>query len=326
MANAKYASTRAGKPYKAQDHYQELTDRVIAALEAGTRPWQKPWDPNKAGGPAMPVNGATGRRYRGINTLVLGMSPLAFTSNDPRWSTYKQAADRGWQIRRCEKGTTVFFFKQLTINDHNSPKNDDDHTRRIPLLRSFTVFHASQIDGIPPIAPTTVQDAPWRRPEAVDVILRNSNAIIRIGGDRAFYSPATDHIQLPMESAFQSPEGWAATALHGLSHHAGASHRLNRDLSGRFGSDSYSREEMVAEFSSLIIGTELGLPTDIPNHASYIESWIKILKNDKREIFRAAAAAQKCADYCLAFHPDYAASMTDTTDSKPQEDERDLAA
>jgi antirestriction protein ArdC len=216
MANAKYASTRAGKPYKAQDHYQELTDRVIAALEAGTRPWQKPWDPNKAGGPAMPVNGATGRRYRGINTLVLGMSPLAFTSNDPRWSTYKQAADRGWQIRRCEKGTTVFFFKQLTINDHKSPENDDDHTRRIPLLRSFTVFHASQIDGIPPIAPTTVQDAPWRRPEAVDVILRNSNAIIRIGGDRAFYSPATDHIQLPMESAFQSPEGWAATALHEL--------------------------------------------------------------------------------------------------------------
>ena len=149
---------------------------------------------------------------------------------------------------------------------------------------------------------------------------------LRIGGDRAFYSPSTDHIQLPMESAFESPEGWAATALHELSHHAGAPHRLNRDLSGRFGSDSYSREELVAEFSSLTIGTELNLPTDIPNHASYIESWIKNLKNDKREIFRAAAAAQKCADYCLGFHPDYAASVTHAADNEPQDDERSLAA
>ena len=129
-----------------------------------------------------------------------------------------------------------------------------------------------------------------------------------------------------MESAFDSPEGWAATALHELSHHAGAPHRLNRDLSGRFGSEAYSREELVAEFSSLTIGTELNLPTDIPNHASYIQSWIKNLKNHKREIFRAAAAAQKCADYCLGFHPDYATSVTHAADDEPQDDERSLAA
>ena len=256
MANARNAP-RSGAPHKPRDHYQELTDRIIAALEAGTRPWQKPWDPSKAGGPSMPVNGATGRRYRGINTLVLGMSTLAFASNDPRWCTYKQAAERGWQIRRGEKGTTVFFYKQLTIDDHRSPESGDDHTRSIPLLRSFTVFHASQIDGIPAFVAPTVEDAPWRRPEAVDIILRNSKAVIRIGGDRAFYSPSTDHIQLPPNSAFESPEGWAATALHELSHFAGAPHRLNRDLSGRFGSDSYSKEEMVAEFSSMTIGTEL---------------------------------------------------------------------
>ncbi len=325
MANARNAP-RSGAPHKPRDHYQELTDRIIAALEAGTRPWQKPWDPSKSGGPSMPVNGATGRRYRGINTLVLGMSTLAFANNDPRWCTYKQAAERGWQIRRGEKGTTVFFYKQLTIDDHRSPESGDDHTRSIPLLRSFTVFHASQIDGIPAFVAPTVEDAPWRRPEAVDIILRNSKAVIRIGGDRAFYSPSTDHIQLPPDSAFESPEGWAATALHELSHFAGAPQRLNRDLSGRFGSDSYSKEEMVAEFSSMTIGTELNLPTDIPNHASYLESWIKNLKSDKREIFRAAAAAQKCADYCLGFHPDYAASVTHSADNEPQDGERSLAA
>jgi antirestriction protein ArdC len=114
--------------------------------------------------------------------------------------------------------------------------------------------------------------------------------------------------------------------MHELSHWTGAGHRLNRDLSGRFGSDSYSKEELVAEFSSLTIGTELNLPTDISNHASYIESWAKHLKNDKREIFRAAATAQKCADYCLGFHPDYAASITPAVDNEPQDDERSLAA
>ena len=137
MANAKY-SLRSSAPHKPRDHYQELTDRIIAALEAGTRPWQKPWDPDKAGGPSMPVNAATGRRYRGINTLILGMSSLAFTSNDPRFCTYKQAAERGWQIRRGEKGTTVYFFKQLTIGDHELSRE-----RRGPYEThsSIAVFH-----------------------------------------------------------------------------------------------------------------------------------------------------------------------------------------
>jgi len=309
-----------------RDHYQELTDRIVAELEAGTRPWQKPWDPNKAGGPAMPLNAASGRRYRGINTLLLGMSPLAFMASDPRWCTYKQAAEKGWQVRRGEKGTTVFFFKQLEIEDQKMSAEDGEHTKRIPLLRSFTVFHASQIDGIPPFNPPAIEETPWRRPDAVDIILRNSKADIRIGGDRAFYSPATDHIQLPCENSFKSPEGYAATALHELAHWAGASHRLNRDLTGRFGSLAYAREELVGELTSYLVGSELGLPTDVPNHASYLASWIKILKSDRREIFRAAAAAQKCADYCLAFHPGYAASMTHAADNEPQDDERSLAA
>ena len=120
-----------------RDHYQDVTDRIIAALEAGTPPWRRPWDPDKAGGPAMPRNAATGQRYRGINVLTLGMSALAFSSGDPRWATYKQAEDRGWQVRMGERGTTGFFFKKLELRDDSKPDDSEDSVRRIPLLRAM---------------------------------------------------------------------------------------------------------------------------------------------------------------------------------------------
>ena len=148
-----------------RDHYQEVTDRIIAALEAGTPPWRRPWDPDKAGGPAMPRNASTGQRYRGINVLTLGMSALAFSSADPRWATYKQAEDRGWQVRKGERGTTGYFFKRLEVRDDSKPKGDEDAVKRIPLLRAFSLFHASQIDGIPDYVPPTIEEAPWRAPD-----------------------------------------------------------------------------------------------------------------------------------------------------------------
>ena len=203
---------RGGKTNRApRDHYQEVTDRIIAALEAGTPPWRRPWDPDKAGGPAMPRNAATGQRYRGINVLTLGMSALAFSSGDPRWATYKQAEDRGWQVRKGERGTTGYFFKRLELRDDPGPEDDEDTVRRIPLLRAFTLFHASQIDGIPAYVPPTIEEAPWRAPEAAEIILANSGAVVRIGGERAFYSPATDHIQMPPQAAFATAAGYCGT-------------------------------------------------------------------------------------------------------------------
>jgi antirestriction protein ArdC len=309
------------------DHYQEITDRIVAALEKGAAPWRKPWDADKAAGPLSPINAATKRRYRGINVLLLGMSQFSFASGDPRFCSYKQAKDRGWQVRAGEKGTTVFFYKQLRAEDRDAPNDGEDHTRKIPLLRAYTVFNAAQIDGIPPYIPPTLEEAPWRRFDAADIIMRNSGVVVRIGGDRAFYSPATDHIQLPPETAFRSPEGFAAVQLHELAHYSGGQGRLNRGLSGRFGSASYAREEMIADITSCLVNSELGLPTDIENHANYVGSWIKILKDDKREIFRAAAAAQKAADYCLAFHPDFAEaeSIADDGDLNNAEDATSLA-
>ncbi len=307
-----------------RDHYREVTDRIVAALEQGVAPWRRPWNPDKAAGPLSPINATTGRRYRGINVLLLGMSRFSFASGDPRFCSYKQAKDRGWQVRAGEKGATIYFYKSLCVEDRDAPADGEEHTRNIPLLRSFTVFNGSQIDGIPEFVPPTIEEAPWRRFEAADIILRNSGAVVRIGGDQAFYSPSTDHIQLPMERAFSSPEAYAAVQMHELTHFSGAKNRLNRDLSGRFGSAKYAFEELVADLSSCMINTELGLPTDIENHASYLSFWIERLKSDKREIFRAAAAAQKAADYCLAFHPDFAESRSDSDEQDASDSDAPL--
>jgi antirestriction protein ArdC len=238
---------RGGKSnYAPRDHYQEVTDRIIAALAAGTPPWRKPWDPDTAGGPAMPCNAVTGQRYRGINVLTLGMSGLAFASGDPRWATYKQAAAHGWQVRKGERGTTGYLFKRLEVRDDTRPDDDADAVKRIPLLRAFTLFRASQIDGIPDYVPPTLAQAPWRAPEAAEIIVANSGVPVRIGGDSAFYSPTTDHIQMPPRHAFHSAVGWASTVMHELAHASGAPSRLNLDLRNRFGSLDYSREELRA--------------------------------------------------------------------------------
>src|ERR1700678_4361685 len=165
---------RGGKGNRAlRDHYQEVTDRIIAALEAGTPPWRRPWDPDKAGGPAMPRKAVTGQRYRGIHVRTRGMSVLEFSSGDPRWATYKQAEDRGWQVRKGERGTTGYFFKRLELRDDAKSDESEDAVRRIPLLRSFTLFNASQIDGIPDFVPPTIEEAPWRAPEAAEIIVAN---------------------------------------------------------------------------------------------------------------------------------------------------------
>lgn len=289
-----------------RDHWQEVTNAVVAALEKGTPPWRRPWDPNRAS-PTGPVNAATGHHYRGINVLLLGCNARAWETGDPRWCSYKQAQERGWQVRGGEKATTIFFYKPVEIEDKDAqPTADGDPaTKLVPVLRSYPVFHASQIDGIPAYVPPTPEECPWRRPEAVDTIMTNSGVSLRIGGDRAFYSPSTDHIQLPPDATFSSREAWAATALHELGHSTGHPSRLNRDLRNRFGSAAYAQEELRAELASVFVCSEIGIPPDLEQHASYVESWIKALKHDKREIFRAAADAQKAADWCLSHHPDY---------------------
>jgi antirestriction protein ArdC len=301
----------SGKPFSdRRDHYQEVTDRIVAALENGSRPWQQPW---KNGAHGMPINATTGRRYHGINVLLLAMTCFAL-GGDPRFCSYKQASDRGWQVRTGERGTTIFFFKRMLVEDRGAAPDAEDRTKAIPMLRAYTVFNGSQIDGIPNYIAPDNTEAPWQRPEAADIILTNSKAVIRLGGDRAFYSPSLDFIQLPEPASFHSPETFAATALHEAAHWSGAKSRLDRDLTGRFESAHYAQEELRAELASVFIGGVLDLPCDIPNHVNYIAFWAAKLKEDKREIFRAAADAQRIADYLLAFHPAYAETLQDGLD------------
>jgi antirestriction protein ArdC len=282
---------------------QEFANRIIAELENGVKPWVRPWDPEKAGGPQAPFNPVTGKRYHGINVLILGMDMRAFTSGDPRWMTYQQAQGKDWQVRKGERSTTIFFTKPYEVEDDDTA----DGRKMIRVLRHYAVFHASQIDGIPAYQAPSVEEAPWTRPEAAASILKNSGAVIRTGGDRAFYSPTTDHIQLPPDHAFNGAHEFATTALHELAHWTGHPSRLNRDLQNRFGSAAYAMEELRAELASAFVASELGISADIPHHASYIANWIKPLKDDKREIFRAAADAQRIASMVLGFHPEFAA-------------------
>lgn len=306
------------------DQYQRVTDQIIAALERGTAPWRRPWD-SGAVSPGGPVNATTGKNYRGINVLLLGCHPRTWESGDPRWCSYKQAAEKGWQVRKGEKAATIFFFTKIEAGGGRSSAekvvNDlaDEAGKLIPVLRSYPVFHASQMDGIPAYVPPTVEDAPWRRPEAVEKILRNSGVSMRVGGNRAYYSPGTDHIQLPPDSAFSSRESWSATLLHEMGHATSHPSRLNRDglLGSRHGSFSYAQEELRAELASVFMGGELGVAADLENHASYIDSWLEVLRKDKREIFRAAGDAQRIADYCLALHPAYRDRVTIEVEARP---------
>jgi antirestriction protein ArdC len=287
-----------------RDHYEELTNTIIAKLQEGVLPWRRPWDPRKCSAGESPMNPVTGRTYRGINALALAMSPRAF-GGDPRWMSYRQAATRGWQVRKGEKGAIVFFYKKLEI------RSDDEERRTIPLLRAYVVFHASQLDGIPELGEPEAPKPVVERIAEADLIVKASGVRVAIGGDRAFYCPSTDHVQMPPDEAFHSQEQRAATLFHELGHASGHASRLNRDLSGQFGSASYAKEELRAELSSCFVGMTLGLPCDVPNHVSYIQSWVKVLRDDKREIFRAAADANRITEWILSHHPAHGLSDDD---------------
>ena len=304
------------RQHPARDHYQDVTDNIIAALEAGVVPWRKAWDATRCGGPFNPT---TRRVYRGINRVLLDLCRILHHEGDPRWCSYRQALAKGWQVRRGETGTRIYFYKPLDVDGAHASedrgRDDHDANRVIHLLRAYTVFHAGQIEGIPPYAASDADALPWRRPDAVQTILANSGAEIRTGGNRAFYDPASDVVVLPPAHAFADAHGWAATAMHEAAHWAGAKGRVDRDLSGAFGTERYAIEELRVEIAAAMICSTLGIAVDYANHASYLDNWLGALRQDKRAIFRAAADAQRIADYLLGFHPEYAASVNDSDEA-----------
>lgn len=271
------------------DVYAAVTDRILKQLESGTVPWVKPWSDTAYG---SPHNAISGKAYRGINAWLLYAPP---GGSGDGWLTYKQAQDVGAQVRRGEKGTMIVFFKPWTVTDRNDPESKE---RTVPVLRNFTVFHTSQVDGLPakylPVRPEP-------RPEcecigAAETLIRQAK--LSHGGNRAYYRPATDEIQLPESGQFRSAQDYYATALHELTHWTGAKHRLDREYGKRFGDSAYAREELVAEMGAAFLCAHCGIDGQL-QHAEYLAAWISVLKTDKRAVVMAAAAAQKAADFAL---------------------------
>lgn len=199
-------------------------------------------------------------------------------------------------MRKGERGTTVIFFKMAEVA--GAAKSEEPNTRVIPLMRSFVVFNAAQLENLPARHQQTAS-IPWDPRDEAEAILHASGAVIRHGGTEACYRPSIDAIQLPPRESFFNAEGYYATALHELTHWTGASSRCNRPLGMRHGIEPYAFEELVAEMGSAFLAAHCGLPCGL-HHASYIESWLKALRNDKRVVFVAAAKAQSAADYVLA--------------------------
>jgi antirestriction protein ArdC len=281
--------------------YQAITDKIIAELEQGRVPWVQPW--NAAAAPlGLPKNAATGRAYSGVNVLILWIACMerGFTSHN--WLTFRQALKLDAHVKKGEKGTTaVYADRFVPYRERERAAETGDDPNAIPFLKRFTVFNADQCEGLPAeIAPPPApQDQHLVLPQA-EALIRATGADIRIGGSQAFYVPSADFIQVPPRSAFFEPVNWHRTVCHELSHWAGAAHRLNRDLSGAFGSPSYAREELVAEISGAFVCAALSIVPTV-RHADYLAGWLELLREDNRAIIRAASAASKAADYLLAF-------------------------
>ncbi len=301
-----------------RDFRQEVTDSIVGMLERGVAPWQKPWEPG-AGSLGIPFNPTSERAYRGGNAIHLMATGLQHGYEDPRWMTYKQASDNGWQVRRGEKGTQIEYWEVRQNSDQTQPSPSDgggnastangnggDAEKSRLIHRVYTVFNAQQIERIPPHTPK--QHTTFEAVQAGEQILNNSGAdIAHDQADRAFYSRSQDSIHLPPKEAFKDAAGYYGTALHELAHWTGHPSRLDRSTltdSYRFGDVNYAKEELRAELASVFLAAQRGIPHNPEQHAAYVNSWIGALKRDKNEIFRAAHDASKATDFILALERD----------------------
>jgi antirestriction protein ArdC len=298
------ARARAGR--ERTSLYQEITDKIITELKAGRVPWVQPWGTVTAKASlTMPKNAATHRHYSGINVLILWGAVIDRGFSTQKWLTFRQALRLGGNVRKGERGTTVLYADHFVPDEERRrAERDGGEPNAIPFLKRFTVFNTDQCEDLL----REVASAPSPIPEGLvvaqaETLIAATGADFRIGGDRAFYCPNYDFIQVPRPDAYFEPINWHRTALHELGHWTGAAQRLDRDLSGSFGSKKYAQEELVAEITSAFVCALLGIVPTV-RHADYIGFWLEVLREDDRAIVRAASAASKAADYLLAFCPE----------------------
>lgn len=282
------------------DVYTKVTDRIIADLEKGVRPWMKPWSSdNTQGRITLPLR-HNGIPYRGINILMLWGAAVECGYGSPTWMSYRQAQELGGQVRKGERGSLSVYAN--TLNKTETNEEGEEEERSIPYMKGYTVFNVEQIDGLPSryyAQPEPITFPIAQRIEQADRFFAATGATIRHGGNSAYYSPQSDHIQMPPFEAFRDAESHAATFAHELTHWTKHPTRLNRDLGRKtWGDEGYAREELVAEMGAAFLCVDLCITPEVrEDHAAYIAHWLKVLKNDKRAIFSAAAQAQKAVDY-----------------------------
>jgi antirestriction protein ArdC len=271
--------------------YKQVTDAIIAELEKGAAPWVKPWHADAMSGGAD-HNIVSGAAYRGVNRLILGMASMGRGYNAAQWATYKQWQDRGAQVAKGEKGTAICFYKPVagTVDAMTG-----DKTSGYAILKAYSVFNIEQTDAERAPAAEPVTEA-FDASEQCEAAIVKTGAIIRHGGDAAFYMPSADAVQLPNKTSFDTAAHYYATAFHELTHWTGAKHRLARDHSGRFGNPAYAFEELIAEIGAAYLCADNGIAGEL-RHAGYIGHWLKACRDDETAIFKAAAMAQKAADF-----------------------------
>lgn len=284
-------TSKPAAPRVARDVCAEITAKLVAQLEAGTAPWVQPWSGGGAGG-GLPRNAITGKHYRGGNVVALWSAGFA----DPRWLTFKQAIDRGGNVRRGEKGSVVCFWTPVGGSAVKDATDTEEVSRKRLVCRAYTVFNVSQCENLRLDTPAPIAK-PADAASVADGVVSRVGAFVSRGGDRAAYSPRLDQIVMPAQHSFTDVAAYDATLLHELTHWTGHKSRLDRDFSKskRFGDDSYAFEELVAEVGSAFACARLGVDGQL-QHASYLATWVKVLRADKHAIFTAAREAEKACD------------------------------
>jgi antirestriction protein ArdC len=282
-----------------QDVYTRITNKIVADLEQGVRTWMKPWNAGNTGGRIMRPLRFNGVPYSGINILMLWAEAVTNGFASPTWMTYRQAAELNAHVRKGEKGSLVVYANTITRTEENGEGEAEE--RLIPYMKGYTVFNVEQIEGLPEqyYAKPEVKLTPVERIAHAEAFFAATKADIRYSGSRAYYSVDGDYIQMPVIEAFRDAESFYATLAHESAHWTKHPARLNRDFGRKaYGDEGYAREELVAELSSAFLCADLSLTPEVrEDHASYIASWLTVLKNDKRAIFSAASHAQKAVDF-----------------------------
>ena len=287
--------------------YDEVTAKIIAELEGGRIPWVQPWGTpdgqGAAASPGLPRNAVTGRNYSGVNVLILWGALFEHGYASQGWLTFKQARDAGGCVRRGEHGVTVVYADRFTPEaEKERARETGEDARAVPFLKRFTVFNLAQCEGLRPGLAPDPEPLPERQivPVAEEIIAA-SGVDFRIGGNKAFYVPSQDFVQVPPQPAFYEQINYYRTVLHELTHSTGHKSRLDRNQTGSFGTKDYANEELIAEIGSAFLCASLGIVPTI-RHSDYLASWLEVLREDNRAIFRAASAATKAADWLLARH------------------------